>query len=222
MQNTNYTYYSHTLSAERLKLCYDLAPARVQRYLEEEIDFVLRSIRDGDRVLELGCGYGRVTTRLATRARAVVGIDLSIESLRLARNKRVTLVQMNAAALAFQPGSFDLVCCVQNGISAFHLDPVALLRGAAAVTRPGGRAQFFSYADAFWDERLAWFRIQAEHGLIGEIDEAQTHDGAIVCRDGFTAGTVTPAQFAELSAGIGASVEIRELDHASVVCDITV
>ena len=48
------------------------------------------------------------------------------------------------------------------------------LAAAVDVTRPGGRVLFSSYAEAFWDHRLAWFRLQAREGLLGEIDEAAT------------------------------------------------
>jgi hypothetical protein len=81
---------------------------------------------------------------------------------------------------------------------------------------------FFSYADEFWPQRLAWFRIQAAHGLIGPIDESASGHGTIVCHDGFSAGAVTPDRFTELTRGIGSSVRISVLDHSSVVCDITV
>lgn len=50
------SYYTEKLSAERLKLCYDLAPPAVQRYLSAEIEHVRWRIGAGSRVLELGCG----------------------------------------------------------------------------------------------------------------------------------------------------------------------
>ena len=221
-----YAYYSRSLSGERLKLCYDLAPPAVQRYLEAEIQYVLQATKAGDRVLDLGCGYGRVAVRLARKEARVVGIDLSLESLHFARKAgsgvSLALAQMDAMALGFQPGTFDLVCCVQNGISAFHVDERALIQSAVSVTKAGGKVQFFSYADEFWEERLAWFRLQAAHGLVGEIDEARTREGAIVCRDGFTATTVNPKRFAELSAGCGTAVRIEQLESGSVICEITV
>ena len=49
-------YYTAQLSAERLKRCYDIAPPRIVRYLEAELDFVAGRIRPFDTVLELGCG----------------------------------------------------------------------------------------------------------------------------------------------------------------------
>ncbi|MGD2109726.1 MAG: hypothetical protein PVI86_10070, partial [Phycisphaerae bacterium] len=38
-------YYAERLSAERLKRCYDIAPPRIQQYLDAEIRHVLGKVR---------------------------------------------------------------------------------------------------------------------------------------------------------------------------------
>jgi 2-polyprenyl-6-hydroxyphenyl methylase/3-demethylubiquinone-9 3-methyltransferase len=198
----------------------------VQAYLDAEVRHILASIRPGARVLELGCGYGRVLGALVARSGWLAGVDLSLSSLALARRQSlgrsgVALAQMNVAAMAFRPAAFDLICCPQNGISAFHVDQRALIASTLRLVAPGGRALFFSYADAFWPHRLAWFRIQAAHGLVGEIDESATGNGTIVCNDGFKATTIRPESFLELTRGLGTSVAVSVLDGSSVVCTIT-
>jgi SAM-dependent methyltransferase len=220
-------YYRDYLSADRLRRAYDIAPPRVKRYLGEEVRHALSRLRSADRVLELGCGYGRVLAAIAATARCAVGIDTSIGSLVLARRELgrrpcIRLLAMDAAHLGFREGSFDRVVCVQNGISAFHRDQRRLVGEAIRVTRPGGAVLFSSYADAFWEDRLAWFRIQAGEGLIGEIDERLTGNGEIVCRDGFTATTVGPDRFGELAASVGATASIEEVDGSSIFCEIQV
>ncbi len=220
-------YYREFLSADRLRRAYEIAPPRVKRYLEEEVRHVLSRLRSADQVLELGCGYGRVLARIAEKARCAVGIDTSIGSLILARRglgrtKRYRLLVMDAAHLGFGSGVFDCVVCVQNGISAFHLDQPRLIGEAIRVTRPGGTVLFSSYADAFWKDRLSWFYLQAEERLIGEIDEERTGGGEIVCRDGFTATTVGPDRFRELAAAAGAAARIVEVDGSSIFCEILV
>ena len=218
--------YYDRLSALRLQQCYELAPPEVRAYLELEVEYIRAAIVPGTRVLELGCGYGRVLAALAARKASLVGIDLSLASLALARkllaSQGVTLAQMDAAVPAFRPASFDLVCCPQNGISAFHVDQRALITSTVGLLAPGGKALFFSYAEAFWPHRFAWFHIQAAHGLLGEIDEAASGDGTIVCSDGFVATTVSPDRFVELTRGLGARVSVSVLGGSSVVCSITV
>jgi len=219
-------YYSDRLSAERLQRCYELAPPEVQAYLEAEVQHLLAAIAPGARVLELGCGYGRVLARLAERSNRLVGLDLSLGSLVYARgvigSANVPLVRCDAAVPAFRPASFDLVCCPQNGISAFHVDQRSLIASGVGLVAPGGEALFFSYADAFWPHRLDWFRIQAAHGLVGEIDESATGNGTIVCKDGFVATSVSPERFLDLTRGLGREVTVSILGGSSVVCSVSV
>jgi ubiquinone/menaquinone biosynthesis C-methylase UbiE len=219
-------YYPQKLSAERLRRCYEIAPAPIQRYLRAEIEFVLERVSDGDRVLDLGCGYGRVMPALAARAEWVVGVDTSPESLTMAAGvapaPACQLARMSADRLGFVDGAFDLVLCIQNGISAFKVDARALVDETVRVTRPGGHVLLSTYSPKIWAARLEWFRAQAAEGLVGEIDEAATGDGVIVCKDGFTARTVTEAEFTSLTAHLPARAAIREVSESSVFCEIQV
>jgi 2-polyprenyl-6-hydroxyphenyl methylase/3-demethylubiquinone-9 3-methyltransferase len=220
-------YYDENLAAERLRAVYDLAPARTKAYLEAEIEFVLERVSPRMRVLELGCGYGRVLARLVERARETVGIDTSISSLRMAREyvggaRRPLLAAMDAAATGFADRAFDLTICIQNGISAFHVDRAGLFKEAMRVTRSGGKVLFSSYAADFWKDRLEWFEIQSARGFIGPIDREATRDGVIVCTDGFRATTVTAEEFRALAAALGLEPLISEVDRSSLFCEVVV
>ncbi len=216
-------YYSQKLSSTTLHKCYEIASPRVKKYLQAEIDFVLKHIKPADKVLELGCGYGRVLQKLIGKARKVAGIDTSKESLRLAReilgkNKSLELYEMNAIDLKFEDGEFDIVFCIQNGISAFHIDKQQLIKEAIRVTRSGGKVLFSSYSNKFWEERLEWFQLQAEHNLIGEIDYEKTGNGVIVCKDGFRATTVSSEEFLSHCSNFNVVSEIVEVDNSSLFC----
>lgn len=202
-------YYTEKLSGERLRACYNLAPPGTKVYLGAEIDFVLQKTSSSMAVLELGCGYGRVLRRLVPRVHTVVGIDTSLPSLRMAvdfagHNQSLYLAAMDATRLGFPDHAFDLTICIQNGISAFGADQQQLFAEAVRVTRSGGVVLFSSYSDRFWEERLKWFEIQAEHGLIGEIDYDATGNGVIACKDGFRATTVNAAGFRSLASTLSA------------------
>ena len=218
-------YYDDKLSAERLLRCYEIAPPRVQQYLEAEVEHVLKRISSGDLVLELGCGYGRILPALARKAGSVIGIDNSQASLLLGREKlqgitNCRLLLMNALQLGFKDRAFDLVACIQNGISAFHVDQKELIREAIRVTKPGGIVLFSSYSDKFWNDRLEWFKLQSEAGLLGEIDYEKTGNGVIACKDGFTGTTVRPEQFLSLTAGLDVDVQLTEVDKSSLFYEI--
>jgi ubiquinone/menaquinone biosynthesis C-methylase UbiE len=218
-------YYEQKLSALNLKECYDIAGPRVRQYFAEELSHVLGKIRVGDWVLDLGCGYGRVIPALAKMAGKVIGIDSSLPSLKLAREfypglSNCFLAANNALQLGFAADTFDVVVCIQNGISAFHVDRKALICETMRVTKPGGIILFSSYSERFWDHRLEWFRMQAAAGLLGEIDEERTGNGVIICKDGFRANTVSFDEFLSLTADIDAEVNIIEVDESSLFCEI--
>lgn len=214
-------YYTDTLSAQKLERCYEIAPPRILQYFEAEISFVVNSLNSTNTVVELGCGYGRVLNRLLDGASHVFGVDTSLASLRYGRGKEqdslsVQLVQMDAGTTAFQDESFDAVVCIQNGISAFKVDPVLLVRESLRITSREGKCFFSTYSDKIWEDRLYWFRLQAEEKLLGEIDWNKTERGTIVCKDGFVAKTFSEHDFLKIARSLGVSCEVTEVDSSSL------
>lgn len=223
----NKSYYSDKLSAEKLRQCYQLAPLRIKQYSDAEIQHVLDKIKPSDIVLELGCGYGRVLQKLCKKAKRVIGIDISNPSIELAKkllkgNLNCQLFQMNAINLKFPNVFFDVVICIQNGISAFNVDKKGLIREVIRVTKKGGLVLFSSYSDKFWEERLNWFILQSKAGLIGEIDLTATRNGIIITKDGFKATTIRPTEFTSLTSELNIDLKIEEIDNSSIFYEILV
>lgn len=221
------SYYHQVLSSSRLKRCYALAPQRVKQYLNAEIEYVLTKIQPQDLILELGCGYGRLIPPISRKAKKVIGIDISESSLRLAgqtltKVPNKALFIMNAINLAFKDNVFNKVFCIQNGISAFHVNPKTVIRESIRVTKPGGKILFSTYSEKFWDHRMEWFRLQSDAGLIGEIDSMKTGNGTIVCQDGFTATTFTEEDFKAFTSDLNVRTIIKEIDQSSLFCEISV
>jgi 2-polyprenyl-6-hydroxyphenyl methylase/3-demethylubiquinone-9 3-methyltransferase len=218
-------YYEQKLSARRLKKVYEIARPRVLQYFSAELSHVLEKIKPGHKVLDLGCGFGRILPELAQKAGSVIGIDNSEASLLLAQEttagiSNCLLAAMDAVQMGFIKNTFDVVTCIQNGISAFHVDQKQLLKESIRVTKPGGIILFSSYSDKFWNHRLEWFQMQADAGLLGEIDYEKTGSGVIICKDGFKATTVTPDRFLALTSDLRVEVDIVEVDESSLFCEI--
>jgi len=101
----------------------------------------------GKRVLEYGCGLGRLTVVLARSGAKVTAFDLSEASIKATRERlefngladRVELVVASGEHLPFPDGSFDVA--VGKAV-LHHLDPSAGSRELARVLVPGGRASF--------------------------------------------------------------------------------
>jgi len=220
-------YYSQSLYGKKLKRVYDIASPRIKQYLEAEIQYTAEEIDGMDLVIELGCGYGRVMKSVSSHVEHVVGIDTSGKTLEygakyLSGLSNCYLFQMNAVQLGFQSQVFDAVLCVQNGLSAFRVDSRTLVEEALRITRPGGLLLFSSYSPKFWNHRLEWFHLQAEEGLIGEIDENRTKEGVIVCKDGLRLTFVGEKQFTKLFTSEKTRVSTVEVDESSIFCRVEV
>lgn len=117
----------------------------------------------GARVLEVGVGTGLALPRYAPEKR-VVGIDLSREMLLQARKRVrreglrnvVGLVEMDAEAMSFRDGSFDIAVAMFT--ATVVPDARKLLREMRRVVRPGGELLFVNHFAAekgvrWWAER---------------------------------------------------------------------
>ncbi len=112
--------------------------AREDRFLEQAFQ---EAAAPGDRVLDLGCGSGRITGKSLERGFSVAGLDVSAGMLAGARERLageegiLGLLRGDVAALPFPDDAFD-------GVTAFrlmgHLPPpvrAAALREIARVAR---------------------------------------------------------------------------------------
>jgi ubiquinone/menaquinone biosynthesis C-methylase UbiE len=133
------------------------SPAEVQRLknqaamLRPITERLLRSagIDAGMRVLDLGCGAGDVSmlaAELVGPAGFIVGIDLSQEALNMARKRaqeaglrQISFVRASVEEFSIDE-SFDLV--IGRYILVHQPEPVALVRKAARLVRPGGALAF--------------------------------------------------------------------------------
>lgn len=139
------------------------------------------------RVLDLGCGDGQLTARLAEAGFEVTGIDPAPEAIATARRRHPDLhfVACGAEALPQDLGRFD-ACCLVNAlhhIPAPHMAEVLLAavarvapRGLVHVIEPLAEGSFFRAMLPVEDETLV--RRQAIDTL-----EALILSGRVVLRD---------------------------------------
>ncbi|HVB57585.1 MAG TPA: class I SAM-dependent methyltransferase [Candidatus Acidoferrales bacterium] len=99
------------------------------------------ALRDGDRVLEVGCGYGWISQALWEAARIDwFGVDRSAEMIRSLhkRSSPGTLRALiaDACRLPFRNDQFDKVLC--TGVLMHIAEDQAAVQELARVLRPGG------------------------------------------------------------------------------------
>ena len=97
----------------------------------------------GRQALDLACGPGRHAAQLAARGARVLGLDLSLPLLSLARARTrgaVSFVRGDMRRLPFRDGAFDIVVNLFTSFGYFADDAQhgAVLAGARALLRPRG------------------------------------------------------------------------------------
>jgi SAM-dependent methyltransferase len=87
-------------------------------------------------VLDLGCGAGRAAAPMRDLGYRPLGVDLSLEQLRLAA-RRLPVVQGSASALPFRDACLPLACMLFTAESLEYFE--ASVREIHRVLKPGGR-----------------------------------------------------------------------------------
>jgi SAM-dependent methyltransferase len=162
------------------------------------------------RILDVGCGIGRIAGPLAARGYAVTGLDISVDALSLAGRRAagpryVALDQRHIGNLRWR---FDAALVLWNSLGFVDRGADAdTLAAIAQVLRPGGRVVL----DLYHPE---WLR---RHERTGEVDDRGAsvrrwvRDGRCLHEIRYPTGRVddirfnvyTPEELAELASDAG-------------------
>jgi SAM-dependent methyltransferase len=157
---------------------YDDALAGSPLFAADEA-FVERHCPRPGRLLDLGCGTGRLLLAFARKGYAVVGVDLSAEMLAVAREKAaaagvtVGLLRANLAELGIlADGAFDAAACLFStlGMVIGAEQRRRVLAHVFRVLRPGGRFLLHVHNRwfNFWDPQgRRWLLGNAAAALLG-------------------------------------------------------
>lgn len=132
----------------------------------DDISFFANLLPDRGRILELGCGTGRIAGSLADQRRPVVGVDISLAMLQAARQKQhphCSYLGMDMTRVAFTT-RFDHIIIGYNTLNLLCAKEsiVACLRGCGKHLLPGGTLllQLFLPARDFITNNKKIFQFQ--------------------------------------------------------------
>ncbi|MGA2832703.1 MAG: methyltransferase domain-containing protein [Terracidiphilus sp.] len=124
----------------------------------------------GERILDLGCGDGQLTARIAATGAGVVGVDASAEMLAAARSRGMEVLEGSAESLPCPDSSFDAV--FSNAVLHWVRGQDAMMDEVRRVLKPGGRfvAEMGGYGNIA-AINVAFRAVCARHADPGSEDE---------------------------------------------------
>ena len=139
----------------------------------------LLAVRPGERILDVACGNGVSSRRLAALGASVIAVDYSAEFLARARERpvpgdrieyRLVDATDESQLLAQGEGQFDAILCNMAIMDMPDVDP--LLNAAARLLAPGGRFVFSIQHPAFNSNAVS---LCAESQVRDDGQEVTTH-----------------------------------------------
>jgi 2-polyprenyl-3-methyl-5-hydroxy-6-metoxy-1,4-benzoquinol methylase len=136
---------------------------------------LLALVRDGERVLDVGCSSGYLSKPLAARDCVVVGVEQNRLAADAARDvcEDVFVGDVETMELPFAHGSFDVVLC---GDLIEHLrDPERFLARVRPLLTPDGRLILTTPNIANWAMRLGLLAGRWRYTERGLLDRTHVH-----------------------------------------------
>lgn len=147
-------------------------------FLRERFDWASLA---GQRVLDIGCGSGVLSCRMARHGAIVTAADITEQGTRLARRNAelqglaIEVVRTDAECLALADASIDYV--LAWGVLHHSRSTERALAEVARVLRPGGRGLMMVYHRAslfYWLKGLYWLIVRGRI-FAGETLESVTN-----------------------------------------------
>ena len=122
----------------------------------KEVDFMIPyfNLKEGSRVLDLMCGYGRHAIGLARKGIKVTAVDNLADYIdeikEQAKKENLPLEPVQISALDFKTDErFDLAICMGNSLNFFDsVDTLKLLSKISSFLKPGGQLLINSWSIA--------------------------------------------------------------------------
>jgi len=188
--------YWENVPGENIPSSLDLYPV-IYEYLNE-----------GHKILDIGCGFGKVSLKLASLGYSVIGIDINPEAIRLSKAAAENLILDekipgkaefkigNASELPFSGKSFDLVVMQAFLTSVPEVqERMKIMKEACRVPKPGGHLYLVEFSQnwhlkLYRNRYLQDFPVTKEEGSFlalnpekGEVEYTAHHfsEKELVC-----------------------------------------
>jgi SAM-dependent methyltransferase len=155
-------------------------PAEIQAFLRAELDLLHDVVKDGMRVLDVGCGTGRHLVLLGDRLRLGVGVDYERSYIAEAAHRpgahHLHFITGDATAIPIVV-EFDFAICLTNTWGTMS-DKTGVLREMRRLAPKPHTRLLSVFSEASVAARRDWYR-RLGHAVVEETDEYLVTDGGL-------------------------------------------
>ncbi|MBN1759674.1 MAG: methyltransferase domain-containing protein [Chitinispirillaceae bacterium] len=127
-------YGDHYDFQERERATEHGMPEDIMRYVQGRAELLTRFVSPDDSVLDLGCGEGMMTRKIAEKCNNITGCDYSSSVMEVAAKKfpQIKFIQANVTSIPFENDRFSRVIFTEV---AEHLLPIQLKKALQEIVR---------------------------------------------------------------------------------------
>jgi SAM-dependent methyltransferase len=155
-------------------------PAEIQAFLRAELDLLRDVVKEGMRVLDVGCGTGRHLVLLRDRLRLGVGVDYErsyiAEAAHRAGPGHLHFITGDATAIPIGAG-FDFAMCLTNTWGTMS-DKAGVLREMRRLAPQPHTRLLSVFSEDSVAARREWYR-RFGHPVLEETDEYLLTEGGL-------------------------------------------
>jgi SAM-dependent methyltransferase len=155
-------------------------PAEIRAFLRAELDLLRDVVKEGMRVLDVGCGTGRHLVLLRDRLRLGVGVDYErsyiAEAAHRAGPGHLHFITGDATAIPIGAG-FDFAMCLTNTWGTMS-DMAGVLREMRRLAPQPHTRLLSVFSEASVAARREWYR-RFGHPVLEETDEYLLTEGGL-------------------------------------------
>src|SRR3954453_21556723 len=153
-------------------------PPDIRTFFRAELELLSEMIKEGMRILDVGCGTGRHLHLLGDRLQLGVGVDYErsyiADATRRAGDGHLHFITADATAIPLATG-FDLAICLTNTWGTMS-DKAGVLREMRRLA-PRPHTRFLSvYSEASVPARREWYR-RLGHTVLEETEDYLITEG---------------------------------------------